>query len=990
VPALDKPFLITQPDGESFQARLRGDEWYNWTENLYGYAIEKGEDGVWYYVDTSVPPQPEAGMTSKHPLTGARAQDPPLEGLKKFVPPRDAGPPREDFEQIAYAPPKGAFNGNVLLILAQFNDMKGRIDPEAWNNDAPGRLSRISHYYGKASYGLVTLSSARESKSPANDGVIGWLNVSARLKKLEIQMKTVDQSGNHPNTGGSLGGEAGTKLRLLAKAAILEADPYINYARYDADGNGTITPDELAIQVVVAGYDGAGGTVPGDSKSVWAHAWFIPSGSIGSIGLPVVDGKKISKYSMVGELHGGPRHQATMGVMVHELGHHIFGWIDLYNTKNATEGIGPWDVMGTGNWGKMASQPYDGETPVLPSAYTKKFSKWITPVDAGNGTGPPVNLTSAGASSATAANTACIAKTGNSAQCFLVEARANIGYDKGLQGRLDQAAWAGGIAIWHINEGFATNENDVHRRVDLEAANNANGIDDSTYADAKVLWRQGRVFGHWSVPNSRYYNDTGTHWVVMDIQKRAQGMSASVVKDGQLTVTIEPPEAVTAGALWKACTEDGHCRGWLPSDLTIPWYPGNSTIEFKSLEGWTRPATLQFTLEPNGNVALTAAFAMVPEITSLHPTSGKVGDTVTISGTGFGAQQSTSTVAFNGTGASAISSWSDTSIVVKVPTGATTGDVVVTVNGVASNGVAFTVSVGPVIKSLNPTSGKVGDTVTISGTGFGAQQLTSTVTFNGTGASTISSWSDTAIVVKVPAGATTGNVVVTVNGVASNGVTFTVVSLGPVIKSLNPSSGQIGDTVTISGTGFGAETPWSTVQFNGPGAVIVTWSDTSIVAKVPIGATTGNVVVTVYGVDSKGVTFTVVPFGDCINDPFTGLCWDTKASSTSLAWDAAIAYCVAKDARLPTIEELITFATEGEIRQNPGLDRFLYSGGRELRPPLEARGFEFGGNASIFSSSTPYYDPLYNPWVLWFNSSFVTKAYTQFSGYYVRCVRGGQ
>jgi hypothetical protein len=63
---------------------------------------------------------------------------------------------------------------------------------------------------------------------------------------------------------------------------------------------------------------------------------------------------------------------------------------------------------------------------------------------------------------------------------------------------------------------------------------------------------------------------------------------------------------------------------------------------------------------------------------------------VTITGTNFGATQGASTVKFNGTAATA-TSWSATSIVLAVPTGATTGNVVVTVGGLASNGVAFTI-----------------------------------------------------------------------------------------------------------------------------------------------------------------------------------------------------------------------------------------------------------------------------------------------------------
>ncbi len=80
-----------------------------------------------------------------------------------------------------------------------------------------------------------------------------------------------------------------------------------------------------------------------------------------------------------------------------------------------------------------------------------------------------------------------------------------------------------------------------------------------------------------------------------------------------------------------------------------------------------------------------------PNITSLSPTSGSVGTSVTISGANFGSTQGASTVTFNGTTATP-TSWSATSIVVAVPTGATTGNVLVTVGGVASNGVNFAVN----------------------------------------------------------------------------------------------------------------------------------------------------------------------------------------------------------------------------------------------------------------------------------------------------------
>ncbi len=86
---------------------------------------------------------------------------------------------------------------------------------------------------------------------------------------------------------------------------------------------------------------------------------------------------------------------------------------------------------------------------------------------------------------------------------------------------------------------------------------------------------------------------------------------------------------------------------------------------------------------------------------------------------------------------------------------------------VAFRAASGTSSPAPSITSLSPVSGAVGTAVTITGSNFGSTKGTSTVTFNGT-AATPTSWSATSIVVPVPAGATTGNVVVTVGGVASN------------------------------------------------------------------------------------------------------------------------------------------------------------------------------------------------------------------------------
>jgi RHS repeat-associated protein len=337
--------------------------------------------------------------------------------------------------------------------------------------------------------------------------------------------------------------------------------------------------------------------------------------------------------------------------------------------------------------------------------------------------------------------------------------------------------------------------------------------------------------------------------------------SVTVTVGGQTSAgapfTVNPPPTISSlsppsGSVGSSVTITGNNFGSLQGTVTFngtqatinSWSAGSIVAVVPS--GATTGAVV-VTL-PGGVSATGPSFTVAPVISNLNPSSGRPGASVTINGSNFAG--TTGTVTFNGQSA-AISTWSNTSIVAVVPNGASSGNVVVTAGTLQSNPVSFTV-LAPTISTLTPSSGEPRASITITGSNFGTSG--GSVTFNGQTAST-TSWSDSSIVAVVPDGASSGNVVVSNGGLQSNGVNFTV--LVPTISSLNPGSGVAGTSVTITGSNFGASA--GTVTFNGVSASISSWSETSIVAVVPNGASTGNVVVSHAGLQSNGVIFTLTP-----------------------------------------------------------------------------------------------------------------------------------
>ena len=165
----------------------------------------------------------------------------------------------------------------------------------------------------------------------------------------------------------------------------------------------------------------------------------------------------------------------------------------------------------------------------------------------------------------------------------------------------------------------------------------------------------------------------------------------------------------------------------------------------------------------------------------------------------------------------------------------------------------------PTITSFTPTSGLVGSTVTVTGTGF--SNGISAVSVGGVevDSSTGSITSDTKLSFTLPDAAVTGPITITgTGGTATSGTDFIV---EPSITSVSPRTGSAssGTAVTVTGSGLMGITR---VTFGSVEAAITSQTANKIVTAVPSGAAVGSLQITFtidtnYNLSNLLTTFTV-------------------------------------------------------------------------------------------------------------------------------------
>jgi immune inhibitor A len=280
--------------------------------------------------------------------------------------------------------------------------------------------------------------------------------------------------------------------RTMANDAVTASNPDVDFTPYDNDGNGYVD----AFIVVHAG---RGAEETGAATDIWSHKWVLPAER-------TVDAVKIFAYLTIPE-------DAKIGVCAHELGHLLFGFPDLYDTDNTSEGIGNWCLMGAGSWG------LGGDRPTHPSAWCKAVQGWINVVVQTTNAAVTINDVK---SSRTVYRLWKDGAGGN--EYFLVENRQQAGYDASLPGQ--------GLLIWHIDDAIAGNTNESHYKVALMQADGNRDLENNTNrGDAGDPWpgSTGKTaFTNTSTPDSKSYAGSDTCVSVTSIPASAAAMTVNL------------------------------------------------------------------------------------------------------------------------------------------------------------------------------------------------------------------------------------------------------------------------------------------------------------------------------------------------------------------------------------------------------------------------------------------------------------------------------
>ena len=348
------PYTLRQPNGDTLQCLISGDEFYHYLHDTDGFTIVKNpETGYYMYaekVDGKVGPSPYiAGKVSPRSVglvPGVRIS------AQEWQARREQRNVNADYPGICQRDGHNHGTLNNLVIFIRFaDDDEFTQDPVTVYNmfNAPSALS-LKSYYKNASYDLLNIES-HLFPTPSGTSILSYQDSHPRSYYCK-------QSEDYPDGYGEDNPENNSYPRTEREMALVTSA--IEYVRnlipsdLDIDFDNDDVVDNLCFVVK--------GGVEDWSDLLWPHMWCLFSDEV------FIGGKRVWNYNF--QLADAASY-FSVSVLCHEM-FHTLGAPDLYHYDDTLgfAPVGPWDLMGQ-----------NGSTPQHSGVYMKhKYGNWVSDI----------------------------------------------------------------------------------------------------------------------------------------------------------------------------------------------------------------------------------------------------------------------------------------------------------------------------------------------------------------------------------------------------------------------------------------------------------------------------------------------------------------------------------------------------------------------------------------------------------------------------------
>ncbi|MFA7082447.1 MAG: M6 family metalloprotease domain-containing protein, partial [Bacteroidales bacterium] len=343
----------TQPNGKTISYISNGDEFMSWLSSIDGYTMfENAKGEIVYATKDENAKLVKSNILASDPQQRSADEILFLSSIEKgifyntsqldvFNKLREE---RYANTQENYIPTIGT--PNFLVILVNFTDV-------TFNT---ANATKMSNQIKQTNY--TTDGATGSVKDYFYDNSMGTLNANFTV------VGPYTLSHNQAYYGAQDSYDNDVRPREMVAEACLLANPHINYANFDNDGDGYVD----MIHIVYAGRGEHNG---GGADAIWPHSWGL------SYPRPNYDGVTLRSYSCSNELRTDTEIDG-IGTICHEMGH-VLGLPDFYDTDYEGTGgqsivLGSWDLMSSGNYNN------ESRTPPYLSALERNMLGWLTPI----------------------------------------------------------------------------------------------------------------------------------------------------------------------------------------------------------------------------------------------------------------------------------------------------------------------------------------------------------------------------------------------------------------------------------------------------------------------------------------------------------------------------------------------------------------------------------------------------------------------------------